>query len=225
VLRSLVRGLVFTATLGGLYGVLYVLVRTEESSLLMGSVALFVILAAVMIGTRKVDCTASRRRSARDGIVSRLDQTRLRLELRLVRLGEDREQVLDAADRAEMVEDRGVGEAAVDDVVDEAQQLLPVAGDVDDDDRLVVEAELLPGDDLEGLVERAEAAGSTAKASDISNMRCLRSCMLPTTISSLTPLWPISASWRCAGMMPMTRPPASSAALATRPIRPIRPPP
>jgi inner membrane protein len=55
VLRSLVRGLTFTGLLSGLYGMLYVLVRAEETSLLMGSLALFVLLAVVMIGTRKVN--------------------------------------------------------------------------------------------------------------------------------------------------------------------------
>jgi inner membrane protein len=55
VLRSLVRGLAFAGLLAGLYGMLYVLVRTEESSLLTGALALFVLLAIVMIGTRKVN--------------------------------------------------------------------------------------------------------------------------------------------------------------------------
>ena len=44
-------------------------------------------------------------------------------------------------------------------MVDERSKRRPVARDIDDEDRLVVEPELLPGDDLEGLVERAEAAG------------------------------------------------------------------
>ena len=48
-------GLSFTGLLSGLYGMLYVLVRAEETSLLMGSLALFVLLAVVMIGTRKVN--------------------------------------------------------------------------------------------------------------------------------------------------------------------------
>jgi inner membrane protein len=55
VLRSVARGGVFTGLLAGLYAMLYVLVRAEENSLLMGSIALFVLVAAVMIGTRKVD--------------------------------------------------------------------------------------------------------------------------------------------------------------------------
>jgi inner membrane protein len=55
VLRSLARGLSFAAMLSGLYGTLYVLVRAQDNALLMGSVALFALLAAVMIGTRKVN--------------------------------------------------------------------------------------------------------------------------------------------------------------------------
>lgn len=39
----------------GLYGFLYVMLRLEDYSLLMGSLGLFIILAAVMIFTRKID--------------------------------------------------------------------------------------------------------------------------------------------------------------------------
>lgn len=55
VLRSLARGITFTVTLGGLYGMLFMLVRAEENALLMGSIGLFVMLAAVMLGTRRID--------------------------------------------------------------------------------------------------------------------------------------------------------------------------
>lgn len=55
VLRSLTRGLTFTAMLAGLYGVLFVLVRAEDNSLLMGSVAFFAVVALVMVRTRKVN--------------------------------------------------------------------------------------------------------------------------------------------------------------------------
>ncbi len=41
--------------LGGLYGYLYVLLRLEDASLLLGAVALFVVLAAVMYLTRNLD--------------------------------------------------------------------------------------------------------------------------------------------------------------------------
>jgi inner membrane protein len=55
VLQSAMRGLSFGALLGALYGALYVLLRSEDHSLLLGSVLLFALLAAVMVGTRKVD--------------------------------------------------------------------------------------------------------------------------------------------------------------------------
>src|ERR1700756_755801 len=71
---------------------------------------------------------------------------------------ERRNDVLDAVDDAEEAADRGAGEAAVADIADELEQLVPIAADIDDEDRLVVQAELLPGDHLEGLVERAEPA-------------------------------------------------------------------
>ena len=44
-------GLIFSC----LYGFLYVILRLEDYSLLMGSAGLFIILAAVMIFTRKID--------------------------------------------------------------------------------------------------------------------------------------------------------------------------
>ena len=55
VLQSAMRGMSFGALLGALYGALYVLLRSEDHSLLLGSGLLFALLAAVMVGTRKVD--------------------------------------------------------------------------------------------------------------------------------------------------------------------------
>ncbi len=55
VLKSAVRGLGFGALLAALYGALYVLLRSEDHSLVLGSVLLFGLLTAVMVGTRKVD--------------------------------------------------------------------------------------------------------------------------------------------------------------------------
>lgn len=43
------------AGLAALYGILFLLLRSEDYALLMGSVFLFVLLAAVMLGTRHVD--------------------------------------------------------------------------------------------------------------------------------------------------------------------------
>ena len=43
------------AGLAALYGILFLLLRSEDYALLMGSVFLFVLLAALMLGTRRVD--------------------------------------------------------------------------------------------------------------------------------------------------------------------------
>jgi inner membrane protein len=44
----------FGAVLGGLYGFIFVLIRLEDTALLVGSIALFLVLAAVMYASRKV---------------------------------------------------------------------------------------------------------------------------------------------------------------------------
>jgi inner membrane protein len=49
------RGLLMTPLLGSAYLFLYTLLQSEDYALLIGSLGLFVILAAVMIGTRRVD--------------------------------------------------------------------------------------------------------------------------------------------------------------------------
>ncbi|HUK05707.1 MAG TPA: cell envelope integrity protein CreD [Burkholderiales bacterium] len=58
VLRSARRGLAFGGTLAGLYGLLYVLLRSEDHALLMGALLVFAALAAAMIATRRVDWNA-----------------------------------------------------------------------------------------------------------------------------------------------------------------------
>jgi inner membrane protein len=55
VLRSLSKGLVFGGTLVALYAALYVLIRSEDYALLMGSILLFGVLAFIMIITRDVN--------------------------------------------------------------------------------------------------------------------------------------------------------------------------
>jgi inner membrane protein len=55
VLKSWQRGAGFAALLTALYGVLYALLASENNALLMGSLLLFGVLAAVMAITRKVD--------------------------------------------------------------------------------------------------------------------------------------------------------------------------
>jgi inner membrane protein len=55
VLRSRARGVAFAAMLGLLYAALYGLLLSEDNALVLGSVLLFAILAAIMVATRKVD--------------------------------------------------------------------------------------------------------------------------------------------------------------------------
>jgi inner membrane protein len=49
------RGIGFASALAALYGLLYVLLRSEDHALLMGALLVFVCLAAAMVTTRKVD--------------------------------------------------------------------------------------------------------------------------------------------------------------------------
>ena len=55
VLGSRGRGLAFGALLAALYGLLYGLLQSEDYALLMGSLALFGLLAVVMLATRRLD--------------------------------------------------------------------------------------------------------------------------------------------------------------------------
>ncbi|MBS0200691.1 MAG: cell envelope integrity protein CreD [Proteobacteria bacterium] len=78
VLRGLWRGLGFTGLLATLYGVLYGVLISEDNALVLGSGLLFLLLAAIMVATRKVDwyaVSASRGRrpqpmAGNDGTVS-----------------------------------------------------------------------------------------------------------------------------------------------------------
>lgn len=54
-LGSLARGLPLGAGIALLYGLLYVLLQLEQTALAVGSIALFLVLAAVMVLTRKVN--------------------------------------------------------------------------------------------------------------------------------------------------------------------------
>jgi inner membrane protein len=63
ILRSARHGLGFGAMLTLLYGVLYGLLSADDYALLMGSILLFGLLAAVMVLTREVDWGSLRGRS------------------------------------------------------------------------------------------------------------------------------------------------------------------
>jgi len=54
-LQGWLRGLAFGAGIGALYGALYVLLQMEQTALVIGSVLLFVVLAGIMVLTRRVD--------------------------------------------------------------------------------------------------------------------------------------------------------------------------
>ena len=107
----------------------------------------------------------------------------------------------------------------------ELEQRRPIAGDVDDHDRLVVQAELLPGDDLERLVERAEAARQHREGIGHLEHAALALVHAVDDDELAEPGMADLAVVEMAGMMPVTRPPAASAASATSPISPTRPPP
>ncbi len=55
ILGSMKRGLPFALAIAALYGLLYVLLQLEQTALVLGSIALFAVLALVMICTRHVD--------------------------------------------------------------------------------------------------------------------------------------------------------------------------
>jgi len=54
-LHSWKRGLPFAGGIAVLYGLLYVLLQLEQTAMVVGAIALFIVLAAVMALTRKVD--------------------------------------------------------------------------------------------------------------------------------------------------------------------------
>ncbi|MBK6334053.1 MAG: inner membrane CreD family protein [Thermomonas sp.] len=54
-MRSRARGMGFAAMLGLLYAALYGLLMSEDNALVLGAGLLFVVLAAIMVATRKVD--------------------------------------------------------------------------------------------------------------------------------------------------------------------------
>ncbi len=54
-LQGWLSGVAFGAGIGALYGALYVLLQMEQTALVIGSVLLFVVLAGIMVLTRRVD--------------------------------------------------------------------------------------------------------------------------------------------------------------------------
>ena len=64
VLRSAGSGALFAGLLGVLYATLYLIIRSEDNALLMGSLLLFLVLSAVMMVTRHMDWYAVSERLA-----------------------------------------------------------------------------------------------------------------------------------------------------------------
>ena len=63
-LKSFGRTTAFAALFGGLYGALYLLLKSEDHAMLLGSILVFVALATAMILTRRLDWNALSRRLA-----------------------------------------------------------------------------------------------------------------------------------------------------------------
>ena len=110
-------------------------------------------------------------------------------------------------------------------VLDQGQERSPIAGDIGDQDRLLVAAELSPGDLLDQFFERAKPARQGDEGVGASNIVRLRSCISRVTISSCASRRGRSRLVRNSGMMPVTSPPCSSTDSASAPIRPTEPPP
>ena len=64
VLRSAKSGAMFAGLLGVLYATLYMIIRSEDNALLMGSLLLFLVLSVVMMATRHMDWYAVSERLA-----------------------------------------------------------------------------------------------------------------------------------------------------------------
>src|ERR1043166_9092745 len=74
------------------------------------------------------------------------------------RLLQDGEYLGQAGDAAIELAVPFIGKALLDQIIHQRDQRLPEAVIVEDDDRLGMQPELFPGDDLERLIERAKAA-------------------------------------------------------------------
>ena len=66
VLRSRARGVIAGSAMTLVYGVLYVLVLSEDYALLLGAIILFVALAVLMLATRRLDWYGSQTRTVAD---------------------------------------------------------------------------------------------------------------------------------------------------------------
>jgi inner membrane protein len=66
--RSWGTSAVFASVLAGLYGFIFILIRLEDTALLVGSIGLFVVLALVMYASRKINWYGTNVKAANTGI-------------------------------------------------------------------------------------------------------------------------------------------------------------
>ena len=55
VLKNKQQALLMTLSMGALYGMLYMILKSEDSALLMGAILIFICLGTLMTATRKID--------------------------------------------------------------------------------------------------------------------------------------------------------------------------
>ena len=109
--------------------------------------------------------------------------------------------------------------------IEEPDQRIPEAGDVGEEHRLLVAAELRPGHLLDQLLQRADAAGKRDER--VRALEHQHFALMHVVGDDELGQVAIGRSRLCRkrGMMPVTVPPASSTARATVPISPTEPPP
>ena len=117
-------------------------------------------------------------------------------------------------------------EALGDGAIEEGLERREVAADVEQADRLGVELELRPRQHLGQLLERAEAARQgDERVGERGHLRPSARGASRRRGARSAPGWASSRSTSPRGITPTTSPPAASAASATAPISPSRPPP
>jgi inner membrane protein len=73
IVRSVRKGIVMLPVLGAAYGFLAVVLGSEDYALLFGSIGLFLILAFVMLLTRRVDWYRPEFRGPGSGVISQAE--------------------------------------------------------------------------------------------------------------------------------------------------------
>lgn len=81
ILKSIMRSALFTGAFALLYGMLYLILLSEDNALLMGSMLIFGTLALVMVVTRHVDWFRVSEKIARDAVVKPAEEVTPRMEV------------------------------------------------------------------------------------------------------------------------------------------------